>query len=335
MKKVYTLFVVMFLLGITQNSFAQPTLTLNGQTPTLDTQYDVRYYSADNFTFAAGPSGPNQVWDFSNLGLDQGWAINFSILAPEDALGHESFPDASFVWLLNEFDAYNYYQITDDGMQLIGGISGDESFINYKEVFTDPEDALRFPATYGDAYPFSSTADQELGGVAFGMVTRTGNVEFDGYGTIITPYGTFENVLRMKIVSSNSSFPFEETQFSWLMPGEFIPLAVYTTSTDVEEVETIYFAQPQSGNPTATNQIPNTDFGVRIANNIIQDQITLIGAENIAPDALWTIVGVNGTAMTCMQEGNTVDLPSLTNGWHFLRIQQKEGQQILPFLVKK
>ena len=154
MKKDYTLFVVMFLIGITQNSFAQPTLILDEQTPTLDTQCDVRYYSADNFTFTAGPSGPNQVWDFSNLGLDQAWAANFSILAPEDALGHESFSDASFVWLLDEFDAYNYYQITDDRMQLIGRISGDESFINYMEVFTSPEDALRFLATYGDAYFF-------------------------------------------------------------------------------------------------------------------------------------------------------------------------------------
>ena len=42
MKKEYTLFVVMFLIGITQNSFAQPTLILDEQTPTLDTQCDVR-----------------------------------------------------------------------------------------------------------------------------------------------------------------------------------------------------------------------------------------------------------------------------------------------------
>lgn len=74
-------------------------------------------------------------------------------------------------------------------------------------VFLDLEDMkeiLRFPFTYGDSYMDYYSGLFFLAGIAknqTGFVTVTA----DGYGTLITPAGTFHNVLRVKELNEYSN----------------------------------------------------------------------------------------------------------------------------------
>lgn len=272
----YTLF--SFFLTASLSLSAQITLSVNDMIPAIGEQYSVKYYSAASVNFSPGPAGANQNWDFSQI--DQGLLAdyNFSIIAPADGVGNQEFPDADFVWLLNEFDAYNYYKINGDNIELIGGTFGSDGIVDYKEVYTDTEDALRFPLTFNTSYSYSSAYQAEI----FGISTpgfRNGTVEIDGYGSITTPLATYSNVLRMKIVSTDH-LNFTETQYAWILAGQFIPVAVYSTTNDPDTPADIYFSQLDGGTSTA-EPLKQTDFGVRIAGNIVRDQLQLTGIENI------------------------------------------------------
>ncbi len=231
---------IFFLLMLLGGLSAQPVLTTAGQTPAIGETYVVQY--AEVQIFDPGPTGPNQTWDFSDLTLPF-FEIQFSILAPEDGVSSADFPDADFVWLLDEFEAYNYYQVTDTGLDLIGGASGVPDDILFREIFTDSEDGLQLPATYLDNYTYYSAFTSFFFGTS-SMNERNGAVDLDGYGTIILPDGTtYENVLRMKIVAQTTLVPIQETQYAWILPGQFVPVMVYTFDDDDESVPSLYYSK--------------------------------------------------------------------------------------------
>lgn len=306
---------------------AQPVLTTAGQTPAIGETYEVQYSEVQ--AFDPGPTGPNQTWDFSDLMLPF-FEIQFSILAPEDGLSSSDFPDADFVWLLEEFEAYNFYQVTDTGLDLVGGASGVPNDILFREIFTDSEDGLQFPATYLDNYTYYSAFTSFF----FGMSStneRNGEVEFDGYGTIILPDGTtYEDVLRMKIVSQTTLVPIQETQYAWILPGQFIPVMVYTFEDDDESVPSIYYSKRNV--ETSVEQVAVIDFGLRLLQNPVQDVLQLQASVESLQTFDWYIVDVLGGVRATAINDSIVEVNQLSAGTYYL-VAQKDGQrQILPFV---
>ncbi|MEL6658632.1 MAG: T9SS type A sorting domain-containing protein [Bacteroidota bacterium] len=306
---------------------AQPVLTTAGQTPAIGETYEVQY--AEVQAFDPGPTGPNQTWDFSDLTLPF-FEIQFSILAPEDGLSSADFPDADFVWLLEEFEAHNFYQVTDTGLDLVGGASGVPNDILFKEIFTDSEDGLQLPATYLDDYTYYSAFTSFF----FGTSTtneRNGSVEFDGYGTIILPDGTtYENVLRMKIVAQTTAFPIQETQYAWILPGQFVPVMVYSFEDDDESVPSIYYSKRNVD--TSVERVSVTDFGLRLLQNPVQDVLRLQATVESPQTYDWYIVDVLGGVRATAINDSSIEVNQLLAGTYYL-VAQKDGQrQILPFV---
>src|SRR5690606_24394306 len=85
-----------------------------------------------------------------------------------------------------------YSRISDSGLETIGAVSGGMPL-----EFTNPELMWPFPLEYGKAV----SDDYEF--LAEGVYYQQGEkkIEVDGYGTLITPAGTFPNTLRVKVVS--------------------------------------------------------------------------------------------------------------------------------------
>ena len=323
--KTYLLTFSMLFVGLL--TYAQPVLTTESQTPEIGETYEVQF--AEVMTFEPGPGGANQTWDFSDLTLNS-IEIQFSILAPEDGVSNADFPDADFVWLLDEFEAYNYYQVTDTGLDLVGGASGTPDDILFREIFTDTEDGLQLPLTYLDTYTYYSAFTSFFFGTS-SMNERNGSVEADGYGTLILPDGTtYDNVLRIIIMSTTTAFPIMETQYAWLLPGNFVPLMVYTFEDDDESIPSVYYSKKNLDTSVRTS--PNVDLGLRLQQNPVQSQVQLLGTSEILADLDLQIFDGLGRAQLSMQQGGQMDVQMLAAGTYYLVARHPDGQQVLPFV---
>lgn len=232
-------------------SFMTAQITIDESiTPTIGETWAVKYMEAG--TFNQGPAGADQTWDFSGLDISSAFDLDFEILDPADVLGNENFPGAEFVWYIPGFEIYEFYQSNADSITLLGGVSISDNAIDFMTVYTDPEDAIQLPLEYEKSYPYTSAFDQYLFGNFIASGDRTGQFEVDGYGTIITPSGTYEDVLRVKI--TETSFGLTSTQYAWMDAQNFVPIMVFESSEDPEETPSVYYSIPSVVNNTK-NQI--------------------------------------------------------------------------------
>lgn len=323
--KFYTLPLLLILLAV--QLVAQPVLTTASQTPEIGETYEVQY--AEVLDFVPGPGGANQTWDFTDQNL-QYIQLQFSILAPEDGVSSADFPDADFVWLLDEFEAYNYYQETDTGLDLVGGASGTPDDILFKEIFTDTEDGLHFPATFQDSYTYYSAFTSFFFGTS-SMNERNGEVEYDGYGTIILPDGTtYDNVLRMIIRSTTTAFPIMETQYAWILPGQFVPVMVYSFEDDDESVPTIYYSKKNI--ETSTRDLAEVDLGLRLQTNPVREKLVVNGDLQMLEGLEFSIVNTLGQSYAIQADDGGIDVSNLPSGMYYLMAASRDAYQVLPFM---
>lgn len=261
-----TIFTTLFLL-LAIVAYCQPVITTD-IVPETGKSYKAKYNEG---TIDVGPSGENQTWDFSTLGTS--FEINFSILDPADAPGNSSYPDADFVWNLVEFENFLFYDVTDNVISQLGGVNGIVGDITFQTINTDWEDGYQLPLTYLDTYDFLTEYDTYLFGNFTSSGSRDATLTADGYGTVITPFGTYENVLRVKIV--REEFGIQSTQYGWLHPDSFLPVMVYETDDDGETADSYYFTD-LGDIISNTISINEKDLNINIENG----KITVDGLED-------------------------------------------------------
>lgn len=236
---------------------AQPTLTTNSS-PNIDFTYSTSQVDLGNTS--EGPAGANVTWDFSSL-LDTGLVSTFDFVDPATLSDASSFPTATIAYsgLLEGVEFSAYLRNSATSFELLGSAIS-SPFGNFVIPYTDPMKLFSFPTTfnsvYSDTYRSDFTADL---GFASTTTTTTGTTsyEVDGYGTLITSSGTYNNVLRMKKydVSFDTSFTsiageeqlptYSENRalsYEWIVVanGESIPVFVITTDTTITEFEETY-----------------------------------------------------------------------------------------------
>ena len=232
---------------------AQPVINQN-IIPTIGDRWDITFFEPTNFN--PGSGGANQVWDFSGLDISNAIDLNFQALNPTDVLGHTNFPTADFAIYLFGFENYQFYSINQDSIPLVGGVQVSNQEISFMTIFTDPEDGLHLPVHYGDSYNYYSYFEQYFGGSLLATNDRNGSVTADAYGTIITPSGTYPNVLRLII--QETSFGETNTQYAWYDVNNFTPVLLYETSTDNETPASLYYTT--SGITSSINDISIHEF---------------------------------------------------------------------------
>ncbi|MEO8067102.1 MAG: T9SS type A sorting domain-containing protein [Flavobacteriales bacterium] len=137
-----------------------------------------------------GPGGANQVWDFSSMGATGTGTMSF--VDPASTPSGADFT-ASTVALFDGDQTYAYFQATGSEYLVTGNDDGNISF-----PLTDPSKFWPFPCAYQDTWT------DILGGsivVQGQTVTRAGSVSgiADGYGTLVLPFGTVDDVLRVVV----------------------------------------------------------------------------------------------------------------------------------------
>src|SRR5690606_7715069 len=101
-----------------------------------------------------------------------------------------------------------------------------EATQSYTLENTDPAEKLRFPFTFNNTFSDTYTGSANLGGT---IIPRVGTVTVtaEGYGTLVTPAGTYQNVLKIKTEEiSNPATLYSENSvtYDWFQPGIHFPV---------------------------------------------------------------------------------------------------------------
>lgn len=259
---------------------AQPTITTNSS-PAVGFTYSTSQVELGSTT--EGPAGANVTWDFSSL-ADTGAVSTFNFVDPTTLPDASSFPSATIAYsgLLEGVEFSAYLRNSANSFELLGSAIS-SPFGNFVIPFSDPMKLFSFPTTfnssYSDTYRNEFTADLGFASTST-STTGTMSYEVDGYGTLITSSGTYNNVLRMKkydvsfdtsvtsiagveepaTYSENRSFSYE---WVYVSNGETIPVFVITSDTSITEVGETYSrsaSHSYSDEFTGIEQTETTDF---------------------------------------------------------------------------
>jgi len=188
-------------------------------------------------------TGANYTWDFSQLQpitqkIDTFFAISALptsykiIFAGASFATHTNVPDSLGPIALS--NVYTMYQLNSS---LYGGLGvGEEIDGIPTPIKYDSADVLySFPLNYNELDSSHCSYSVSIPSIGYTGEKRKRVNECDGWGTLTTPYGTF-NVLRVKstltlndsvyidALSTGSSFPTTSLQYKWLANGQGEPL---------------------------------------------------------------------------------------------------------------
>lgn len=192
---------------IATNSFAQITI-VESDMPA----YGDEITTATDTSYAGiniGNPGANQSWDLSNL---ENFGENIvNVMDPDDTPFGVDYPTSNIAFVAD--GTYSYGELNSDHLIFISLVTADID--NNGEFFdlNPTQTIFQFPVAYGNTYTDESGLQFTIDGVDFMVdsirfeqhVTR--EVEIDGWGTVVTPEGTY-NCLRRKtqVVTADSLY---------------------------------------------------------------------------------------------------------------------------------
>src|ERR1700741_4920579 len=140
-------------------------------------------------TVAPGTGGANITWDLSGLSPSELGAIEF--VTPSTTPYFSTFPSSNLCIKItptgSSVSIYQYDKVTATRWdQIANSYAGPGTG---KDYTANPESFLKFPFQYNES--FIDTFQSTSGGVSSVTIT------YDGYGTLKTPFGTYNNVVRV------------------------------------------------------------------------------------------------------------------------------------------
>ena len=146
-------------------------------------------------------------------------------------------------------DAYQYYKSSNSAYKNTGFAISMQGF-TIPASFTSPDIIYKFPLEYGNSDSSASGVDMNIPNTGYLEVDRNRVNHVDGWGTLITPYGTFD-VIRVKseVTEYDSIYldseetgvalPYSYTEYKWLGKNEKAPLLTVRTYLEGVLVEYI------------------------------------------------------------------------------------------------
>lgn len=182
---------------------AQPTLSAAD----IPANFTSVLYNTTSGNFLVGNSGPNQTWNYSNIWLPPIGLFNavpvsngtFTTTFPQANICYNFDPDAP-----NQ-NYYYYLKSSATGIEQLGFVSNEAIIKNFN---INPKKIIQFPYTFNTVFTdtYQSTSESAPTSVT---------VTYDAYGTLILPFGTFQNVIRQKIVENGI------TNYKWINTNPF------------------------------------------------------------------------------------------------------------------
>jgi len=215
-------------------------------------------------------TGANSTWDFSTLrstGQQQIDYLNVSGTNIVYALYYADIffnpnrsnialagSDIPFNQALGITNPYTFYYKNQNMYKKVG-YGGEVAGLPAPLALTTPDTIYRFPMNYGNIHTTRSDYTVSLPGVLTSVYSQTRTTTIDGWGTLTTPYGTFD-VLRSKseVLGNDSIYAdslgfgvniprSKRTEYKWIAKNEDVPILQINTSTvfGIEIISQILF----------------------------------------------------------------------------------------------
>ena len=289
-----------------------------------------------------GSSGSGQSWDFSALANDSNRIVDY--VNPSELLGSSEFPSATvgILEVVDEGSFSAFFEASDAAYRVLGSYTEIESTpVSFK--YTDPMDLMRFPVGFGQAFSDSFKIDVETELVSFSEIGEN-VVEVDGSGTLITPVGTFSNVLRIKSVQTSQFIGLpptpggptisESTTYLFVSaeyPG--VPLLEYSlsgTNINPNADTTIAFADP-----SYVSIAEKADDTFSIYPNPANSQVTISSTSSLVRVDVLDLFGRLVSTETIKSGMNTfiVNTSNLASGVYLVRAFSSKGKSTVNRLV--
>ena len=332
MKKLNS--IVCIIIGIT--AYAQPSITRAG----VDRVNITTTFKAGDVPLTAtpGPSGANITWDFSVYA-----GPNVITTQTNECPGQANcfrFAGANRITKPTLSDVYDFTSITDTEAITLGSYAG-SGFGDATTTYTDPLIDFKFPITYlqqfSDTYQFTNVS------AAGGITNESGQVDYtvDGYGTVITPTGTYSNVLRIKsmkastIIVPGSPLPFNYTNeyYTWISQTFGI---VFTFG-----INTFAF----NGVPNVNKSISYLDTVVLSTVNSVHQKTEILVYPNPGSDFIHleskedikqvSVNSLDGRTVLISNSSKNIDISGLPKGIYILQAELKNKGSVTTKIIKK
>lgn len=311
---------------------AQPTLTSESfYTPgDFVLAYDV---STENLT--DGPDGANQTWDFSQLQTTQEsahWGGN--VVDPASLNDFDFYSGANIAMVLNN-GTIRYWSNNTEHLNAMGQ-GGDHDLLQ----LNNPNVLLQFPFTMG-----SSFSDEATGTLYSACRTydwqSTSEIQGVGYGTLVLPSGTFENVLKVRRISFTSKTETEHgferenniVEHYWFQPGTAGPLFYMRSWSNNgcpgsnEGLEAFYAVNEDVS--TGTNDVHYNDLSLNVFPNPANGKTHLsVRTGNDIVGKIWISDMLGQSVLTVDEQSSinesrlyNIDLSSLQPGLYVLNLR--------------
>jgi len=306
MKKIFTLSGTLFLLSTAL--VAQPVLKSTMSQPPVGTVDSI--YGSPPGSVSYGSGGAGVTWNLSGLApYLQGYA---TVVSPASTPYHSSFPNANFVLQLTSgiFNYYDYDKISSTGWETqASSYNGPGTGSDYTP---NPESDLEFPFNYTASF---IDTFQKVGGSA-----NTVPITYDGYGTLITPFGTYANVVRVYKYYGPGDY-----NYKWYSTSPYLfIIASYDASSN-------YYTLIGNGTPSGVKQVATENLSVNVYPNPVYEKATIkVDAPNGLNNASFILTDVMGKTIKELKINalqTTLETGNIAPGIYFYRLSN-EGHNV-------
>ena len=203
-------------------AFSQITVT-NGDVAGVGKQLIVAHDTIIPNSYNPGPSGANKTWNFSTLAAHTIDTLTFT--NPAWLTNGSKFPNANLA-IMNSTDGSEIYLNNLAAGLFIEGIYGNPTGTGAMAIKFNPTEQLAsFVDTFNNSFqnnsklqfsfPFTITQFPTVDSARIKRTTKK-DVKTDGYGSLITPLGTYNSLRhRGKVVHIDSVFLHNSSPLGW------------------------------------------------------------------------------------------------------------------------
>ena len=329
----------------------------------------VRYTNVFDFGLDYQSTGPGMFWNFTNLGGDSQTLLRHNSVDDADMLTQAlfgsivlpayratyyipataiPFDDLSSVLGVPIEDYYRFYRKTQTEMNIIG-LSLSAGGYGLGSRSDTIETAYHFPMTFGQSYNSRGYTYLDLSFALPAQLIqyRQRSSEVDGYGSIATPYGTFDVLRIHHVINELDSIYFEfdgagqwfelpvptSHEYEWWAKDQKGPiLRVLTNEILGEEVITEVMYRDSFRYELVASIVEQQNFEFNVFPNPTSDYLE-ISAESDFNNLY--IISMSGALVMESDKTSKIDVSALQSGSYQVVLRSKTGGFAIKTFVKE
>lgn len=315
MKKIYLAFFGILAMGAVN---AQITVTHAANTPSIGDSFN--YLTDLAPVVNISHDGANQIWDLSNLNNNS--QETYSYVDVSTGADASNFTNSNILENTQGGESYfisNASELTFEGHYIPG---------QARIVYTDKRELVKFPMTFNSQYFETFAGDLENLSVSQTFY-RSGSISIigTGYGDLILPNRTVNNVLKVTIVSDYTDeyggvtlYTYSDTTILWYNATNKNFLANYSISTANGSVLLKRVTYMDDNDIiSSTNNLLNSQSPLSFYPNPAYGQITLSNTNSINLVTIKDIKGITVKTIQIRNDNQTVDISELASGMYIIQ----------------